>query len=93
MSYAVTFQFIVIVHLSCLKVLFVSLVHWSCSLVLFIGIVFTQHALDRYKNIDSKMVEMVKNEIMDQGDPVQWDDIAGLTFAKKTVTKFLSAYH
>ena len=45
------------------------------------------NASDRYKNIDSKMVEMVKNEIMDQGDPVEWDDIAGLTFAKKTVIK------
>ena len=43
--------------------------------------------IDRYKNIDSKMVEMVKNEIMDQGEPVGWDDIAGLGFAKKTVNK------
>ena len=43
--------------------------------------------MDRYKNIDSKMVEMVKNEIMDQGEPVGWDDIAGLEFAKKTVNK------
>ena len=47
--------------------------------------------MDRYKNIDSKMVEMVKNEIMDQGEPVGWNDIAGLEFAKKTVNKFLSA--
>ena len=47
--------------------------------------------MDRYKNIDSKMVEMVKNEIMDQGEPVEWDDIAGLEFAKKTVTRKLSA--
>ena len=44
--------------------------------------------MDRYKNIDSKMVEMVKNEIMDQGEPVVWDDIAGLKFAKKTVRSF-----
>merc|ERR1719239_1348038 len=43
----------------------------------------------RYKNIDSKMVEMVKNEIMDQGDPVEWDDIAGLTFAKKTMKEMV----
>ena len=43
----------------------------------------------RYKNIDSKMVEMVKNEIMDQGDPVDWDDIAGLEFAKKTVKEIV----
>jgi len=34
-------------------------------------------------------VEMVKNEIMDQGDPVEWDDIAGLTFAKKTVREMV----
>ena len=43
----------------------------------------------RYKNIDSKMIEMVKNEIMDQGDPVDWDDIAGLEFAKKTVREIV----
>ena len=43
----------------------------------------------RYKNIDSKMVEMVKNEIMDQGEPVDWDDIAGLEFAKKTVKEIV----
>ena len=46
--------------------------------------------MDRYKNIDSKMVEMVKNEIMDQGEPVEWDDIAGLEFAKKTVKKLIA---
>merc|ERR1719394_162221 len=43
----------------------------------------------RYKNIDSKMVEMVKNEIMDQGQRVEWDDIAGLEFAKKTVKEIV----
>ena len=43
----------------------------------------------RYKNIDAKMIEMVKNEIMDQGNPVTWEDIAGLEFAKKTVMEIV----
>ena len=42
-----------------------------------------------YKNIDPKMVEMVENEIMDTGEPVEWDDIAGLEFAKATVKEIV----
>ena len=38
----------------------------------------------RYKNVDMKMVELIKNEIMDCGQKVEWDDIAGLEFAKET---------
>jgi len=40
---------------------------------------------ERYKNIDEKMIELIKNEIMDHGAPVQWDDIAGLAYVKTTV--------
>jgi len=35
------------------------------------------------------MVELIKNEIMDQGDPISWDDIAGLEFAKDTVKEIV----
>jgi AAA+ superfamily predicted ATPase len=40
---------------------------------------------ERYKNIDPKMVETIKNEIMDTGSPVDWSDIAGLEFVKQTL--------
>ncbi|KAJ4450700.1 hypothetical protein ANN_02129 [Periplaneta americana] len=40
---------------------------------------------ERLKNIDPKMVALIKNEIMDNGTPVTWDDIAGLEFAKATI--------
>ena len=40
----------------------------------------------RYKNIDKKMVELIENEIMDCGEPVDWADIAGLEFAKEMVS-------
>lgn len=40
---------------------------------------------ERLKNIDPKMVETIRNEIMDIGAPVEWDDIAGLEFAKTTI--------
>ncbi len=40
---------------------------------------------ERLKNIDPKMIETIRNEIMDIGAPVEWDDIAGLEFAKNTI--------
>ncbi|XP_046737550.1 fidgetin-like protein 1 isoform X2 [Diprion similis] len=44
---------------------------------------------ERLKNIDPKMVELIKNEIMDSGAPVSWDDIAGLEFAKNTIKEIV----
>jgi len=35
------------------------------------------------------MVEMIENEIMYNGSPVNWDDIAGLEFAKKTIKEIV----
>lgn len=40
---------------------------------------------DRLKNIDPKMVELIKSEIMDVGTTVDWGDIAGLEFAKTAI--------
>jgi len=40
---------------------------------------------ERYKNIDDKMIELITNEIMDQGAPIDWSDIAGLDYVKTTV--------
>lgn len=31
------------------------------------------------------MVELIQNEIMDSGSKVDWNDIAGLDFAKATI--------
>jgi ATPases of the AAA+ class len=44
---------------------------------------------ERYKGIDKVMIERIENEIMDQGKPVTWDDIAGLTFAKQTIQEVI----
>jgi SpoVK/Ycf46/Vps4 family AAA+-type ATPase len=35
------------------------------------------------------MVELIENEIMDTGEPIGWDDIAGLQFAKDTVREIV----
>jgi len=35
------------------------------------------------------MIELITNEIMDQGAPISWSDIAGLTFAKKSVQEIV----
>ncbi|CAH1176906.1 unnamed protein product [Phaedon cochleariae] len=40
---------------------------------------------DRLKNIDPKMVELIRSEIMDSGAALHWDDIAGLSFAKSAI--------
>lgn len=44
---------------------------------------------ERLKNIDPKMIETIRNEIMDIGSPVEWDDIAGLEFAKTTIQEIV----
>lgn len=40
---------------------------------------------ERLRNIEPKMIEMITNEIMYVGKPVEWNDIAGLEFAKNTI--------
>lgn len=40
---------------------------------------------ERLKNLDPKMIELIRNEIMDHGTLITWDDICGLEFAKKTI--------
>ncbi|XP_033326107.2 fidgetin-like protein 1 isoform X1 [Megalopta genalis] len=40
---------------------------------------------ERLKNIEPKMIELIKNEIMDCKTTVSWDDIAGLQYAKKII--------
>ncbi|XP_033608569.1 fidgetin-like protein 1 isoform X2 [Cryptotermes secundus] len=40
---------------------------------------------ERLRNIDPKMVELIRSEIMDNRSAVTWDDIAGLEFAKCTI--------
>lgn len=44
---------------------------------------------ERYKNIDPKMIELIKNEIMDCGSPITWDDIAGLENAKRIIKEIV----
>ncbi|KAF7400820.1 hypothetical protein HZH66_006004 [Vespula vulgaris] len=44
---------------------------------------------ERLKNIDPKMIELVKNEIMDLRTSVSWDDIAGLEYAKKIIKEVI----
>ncbi|XP_029445593.1 fidgetin-like protein 1 isoform X2 [Rhinatrema bivittatum] len=44
---------------------------------------------ERLKNFEPKMIELIKSEIMDHGPPVNWDDIAGLEFAKETIREIV----
>ncbi|KAK4883435.1 hypothetical protein RN001_006754 [Aquatica leii] len=40
---------------------------------------------ERLKNIDPKMIELIKSEIMDNGPDILWDDIAGLESPKTAI--------
>ncbi|XP_039192622.1 fidgetin-like protein 1 [Crotalus tigris] len=44
---------------------------------------------ERLKNIEPKMIELIMHEIMDHGPPVNWDDIAGVEFAKATIKEIV----
>ncbi|XP_067866986.1 fidgetin-like protein 1 [Heterodontus francisci] len=41
------------------------------------------------KNLEPKMIQLIMSEIMDHGPPVNWDDIAGLEFAKATIKEIV----
>ncbi|KFV72034.1 Fidgetin-like 1 [Dryobates pubescens] len=44
---------------------------------------------ERLKNIEPKMIELIMHEIMDHGPPVNWDDIAGVEYAKTTIKEIV----
>lgn len=44
---------------------------------------------DRLAGIESKLVEMIKNEIQHKVDHICWDDIAGLNHAKDTIKEIV----
>ncbi|XP_063778696.1 fidgetin-like protein 1 [Pseudophryne corroboree] len=44
---------------------------------------------ERLRNIEPKMIELIMSEIMDHGPPLNWDDIAGLEFAKTTIKEIV----
>ena len=41
------------------------------------------------KGIDEKLVEIIKNEIMEHNPNVKWEDIAGLEYAKQTIQEMV----
>ena len=44
---------------------------------------------EELKGCDPKLVESVMNDIIDKGDPITFEDIAGLAFAKKTIMELI----
>ncbi|NXN10105.1 FIGL1 protein, partial [Indicator maculatus] len=44
---------------------------------------------ERLKTIEPKMIELIMHEIMDHGPPVNWDDIAGVEYAKATIKEIV----
>ncbi|CAO3570088.1 unnamed protein product [Mortierella alpina] len=49
----------------------------------------TKSKVSRLKNIDSKLANMILNEVMIDGATVTWDDIAGLSFAKQALKEIV----
>lgn len=44
---------------------------------------------ERLKGCDPVLVERIENDIIDRGDPITFEDIAGLAFAKKCVMELV----
>ena len=44
---------------------------------------------EKLKGFDEKMIEFIQSEILSSSPDVQWDDIAGLEFAKKTIKEII----
>ncbi len=44
---------------------------------------------ERLKSVDPKMVELIRQEIMDSGATLHWDDIAGLQFVKGVIKEIV----
>ncbi|KAK8803714.1 hypothetical protein WA158_001408 [Blastocystis sp. Blastoise] len=44
---------------------------------------------EEYRNIDPAMIERIENEIVYTGTPVTWDDIAGLSYAKRCIMEMV----
>lgn len=44
---------------------------------------------DLMKNLDKKLVENIMNEIMEKGCNINWEDIAGLKFAKYSIQEIV----
>jgi fidgetin-like protein 1 len=42
---------------------------------------------EQLKNLEPRMIEMIENEIMDRGTDITFDDIAGLSHAKRAVVE------
>jgi len=53
------------------------------------GAVENSELPDELKGLDSKLVEAITLEMMDQNPQVAWEDIAGLKFAKKCVKEIV----
>ncbi|VEN50068.1 unnamed protein product [Callosobruchus maculatus] len=46
---------------------------------------WTSTSDERLKNIEPKLVELIKSEIMDIGPNIHWNDVVGLEFAKTAI--------
>lgn len=44
---------------------------------------------ERLSNIEEHMTEFILKEILNYGDKVDWDDVAGLAFAKQTIREIV----
>jgi len=44
---------------------------------------------EKLRGCDPQLIEKIENEIIDRGDPITFNDIAGLEFAKKSVMELV----
>ncbi|KAF9439232.1 hypothetical protein BGZ76_008599 [Entomortierella beljakovae] len=49
----------------------------------------TKNKISKLKNVDSKLANMILDEVLIDGAAVTWDDIAGLSFAKQALKEIV----
>ena len=53
------------------------------------GINLEPEMAKKFKSLDKKLLEFLESEVLDSAPSIEWNDIAGLEFAKKTIKEII----
>ncbi len=53
------------------------------------GVTLEPEMVKKFKSLDKKLLEYLESEVLDQAPCIEWNDIAGLEFAKKTIKEII----
>ena len=55
----------------------------------YYGINLEPEMAKKFKSLDKKLLEFLESEVLDSAPSIEWNDIAGLEFAKKTIKEII----